>query len=201
MSAHTKEMTPAELRARWAELLTEADRVGEMDYPEAEADMNKLCDQADLCDALADAKEREAKLREAALALANAADDVGVRFFDTDTMEPEVEAMQAATLAVRKVAGEASTPTADPRAQAFEECAQKARDWAAHYSPGSDGRNTFVLLAEWAEQRAATPPEGDAPTAAPVECPICEKPNFFSRCSGCGFGSDSWDAAADKPTC
>lgn len=33
--------------------------------------------------------------------LANAADNVGVRHFDTDTMSPEVEAMQAATLHAR----------------------------------------------------------------------------------------------------
>lgn len=33
--------------------------------------------------------------------LANAADSVGVKFFDTDTMEPEVEAMQQATKAAR----------------------------------------------------------------------------------------------------
>lgn len=41
------------------------------------------------------------RLRAALLALANAADEVGVKFFDTDTMEPEVEAMQKATLAAR----------------------------------------------------------------------------------------------------
>lgn len=31
--------------------------------------------------------------------------------------------------------------------------AEKAREWAGHYSPGSDGRNTFVLFAEWIERR------------------------------------------------
>lgn len=40
-------------------------------------------------------------MREALDRLANAADAVGVRFFDTDTMEPEVEEMQAATQAAR----------------------------------------------------------------------------------------------------
>lgn len=39
----------------------------------------------------------ETALRE----LADAADDVGVRHFDTDTMSPEVKAMQAATLRAR----------------------------------------------------------------------------------------------------
>jgi D-alanyl-D-alanine dipeptidase len=33
--------------------------------------------------------------------------------------------------------------------------ANKAREWAGHYSEGSDGRNTFVLFAEWVEQRGA----------------------------------------------
>jgi hypothetical protein len=45
--------------------------------------------------------ERRRGLEDAAKALADAADDVGVKFFDTDTMEPEVERMQKATLAVR----------------------------------------------------------------------------------------------------
>jgi hypothetical protein len=45
--------------------------------------------------------ERRRGLEEAAKALADAADDVGVKFFDTDTMEPEVERMQKATLAIR----------------------------------------------------------------------------------------------------
>jgi len=52
-------------------------------------------------EALQSSTAREASLVEALEKLANAADDVGVRFFDTDTMEPEVEAMQSATLAAR----------------------------------------------------------------------------------------------------
>lgn len=31
--------------------------------------------------------------------------------------------------------------------------ASKARTFAACYEPGSDGRNTFILLAEWIEAR------------------------------------------------
>ena len=34
-----------------------------------------------------------------------------------------------------------------------EACAQKAREFARHYDEGSDGRNTFVILAEWIETR------------------------------------------------
>ena len=32
-------------------------------------------------------------------------------------------------------------------------CADKAREYAEHYDQGSDGRNTFILLAEWIESR------------------------------------------------
>lgn len=31
--------------------------------------------------------------------------------------------------------------------------ADEARRYASHYKPGSDGRNTFVMLAEWIETR------------------------------------------------
>lgn len=34
-----------------------------------------------------------------------------------------------------------------------ETIADKAREFAAHYPPFSDGRNTFILLAEWIEAR------------------------------------------------
>jgi hypothetical protein len=33
-----------------------------------------------------------------------------------------------------------------------EMIANKAREWAAHYPEASDGRNTFVLFAEWVER-------------------------------------------------
>lgn len=46
---------------------------------------------------------RAGKAEDALADLADTADAVGVRFFDTDTMEPEVEAMQKATLAAREV--------------------------------------------------------------------------------------------------
>ena len=53
--------------------------------------------------ALAASEAREKELRKKLQNLANAADDVGVRFFDTDTMEPEVEAMQQATIEARAI--------------------------------------------------------------------------------------------------
>ena len=31
--------------------------------------------------------------------------------------------------------------------------ADEARRYASHYKPGSDGRNTFVMLAEWIDSR------------------------------------------------
>ena len=47
--------------------------------------------------------DNEAALREALQYLADAADDVGVKFFDTDTMDPLVERLQNATMAARKL--------------------------------------------------------------------------------------------------
>ena len=35
-----------------------------------------------------------------------------------------------------------------------EACAEKVRSFALHYIEGSDGRNTFNMLAEWIENRA-----------------------------------------------
>lgn len=43
------------------------------------------------------------RVRDALRVLADAADVVGVKYFDTDTMDPEVEAMQKATQAARSV--------------------------------------------------------------------------------------------------
>ena len=43
------------------------------------------------------------------------------------------------------------------RAAALEderkEIAEQARRYAGHYQEGSDGRNTFIMLAEWIEAR------------------------------------------------
>lgn len=39
------------------------------------------------------------------------------------------------------------------RRQAFDEVGKKAREYAAHYPEASDGRNTFIIFAEWAEGR------------------------------------------------
>ena len=44
---------------------------------------------------------------------------------------------------------------ANARALAFAEVEQKAREWAEHYPQSSDGRNTFILFAEWAEGQAS----------------------------------------------
>lgn len=41
---------------------------------------------------------------------------------------------------------------------AFKACAEKARQYAACYPLSSDGQNTFVMFAEWAEERAAHDP-------------------------------------------
>lgn len=50
----------------------------------------------------------------------------------------------------------AASATADwARSDERETCASKAREFAGHYPEGSDGRNTFILLAEWIENRNA----------------------------------------------
>jgi hypothetical protein len=46
-----------------------------------------------------------------------------------------------------------------------EAIAAEARRYASHYPQGSDGRNTFILLAEWIERRAA--PTLPAPVGSP----------------------------------
>lgn len=51
--------------------------------------------------------ERVKALEEALGALANAADNVGIAFFDSDDMPAETEAMQAATLDARALLKEA----------------------------------------------------------------------------------------------
>jgi hypothetical protein len=50
------------------------------------------------------------------------------------------------------------------QALVVERAAAKAREWAGNYSPGSDGRNTFVMYAEWIE--ALADPSGVAALAA-----------------------------------
>lgn len=45
--------------------------------------------------------DEKAKLRERLEALADACDVIGVKYFDTDTMSPEVEDMQRATQTAR----------------------------------------------------------------------------------------------------
>lgn len=51
---------------------------------------------------VAELEERSASLIEAGVRLANAADDVGVEYFDTDTMDDVVAEMQEATKSFRR---------------------------------------------------------------------------------------------------
>ncbi len=46
---------------------------------------------------------------------------------------------------------EASELIAEHVAVERDRCANKAREFAAHYPEASDGRNTFIILAEWIE--------------------------------------------------
>ena len=61
---------------------------------------------------------------------------------------------------MRKAIGNATGGDAVSRAAAAlraerEACAAKAREFAAHYPVGSDGRNTLMILAEWIDTRAS----------------------------------------------
>ena len=58
---------------------------------------------ADGCNSLAQTLAAIARHRDALRALANAADAVGVRYFDNDDPSDEVQAMQAATISAREV--------------------------------------------------------------------------------------------------
>ena len=59
----------------------------------------------DGCNSLAQTLAAIARHRDALRDLANAADAVGVRHFDSDCLPPEVEAMQEATSAARRALG------------------------------------------------------------------------------------------------
>lgn len=52
--------------------------------------------------------------------------------------------------------------------------AEKAREFAGHYPQSSDGRNTFILLAEWIEARGAAP-------AHPTEPGEVERPRKLTQ--------------------
>ena len=56
------------------------------------------------------------------------------------------------------------TPPAPVEAVAWQEAAEKARTFARCYPHASDGRNTFIMFAEWAESKAVAthPPQPDA---------------------------------------
>ena len=58
------------------------------------------------------AEARVATLEAAILALANAADEVGVRLFDTDDMPEEVQRVQSATLNAREALAAPAAPRA-----------------------------------------------------------------------------------------
>ncbi len=56
--------------------------------------------------------------------------------------------------AVRAFQGRMADIVARAVAAERDACAAKAREFSEHYEQGSDGRNTFVLLAEWIEARS-----------------------------------------------
>jgi hypothetical protein len=72
----------------------------------------------------------------------------------------------------------------------WQEVSAKAREWAAHYAPGTDGRNTFILFAEWAEQRALS-----TLTEEKVRR-LVEKVRIVNEEYGAGLGHEGIELAA-----
>lgn len=109
--------------------------------------------------------------REALEALANAADDVGVKFFDTDTMDPLVDKMQAATQVVRAVLK--SAPLAASPWLIW------SNEHGAWWRPNSAGYTTFLGGAgRYSEQEAIdicrTARNGFTVEGVPTEIPVRE---------------------------
>jgi hypothetical protein len=78
-------------------------------------------------------------LRQTAKNLAAALEETGQARFGTRSIEWAADILEPMLAELLKVEREA--------------CAAKCREYADHYPPHSDGRNTFVLLAEWIDSR------------------------------------------------
>lgn len=103
--------------------------------------------------------ERIKALEEAMGALANAADNVGIAFFDSDDMPAETEAMQAATLDARALLKEAGQSGADLLQWLIDHTAlelsfQHSDDddpldgaWCVHRQQGSANDREWCLIA------------------------------------------------------
>jgi hypothetical protein len=76
----------------------------------------------------------------------------------------DIEAARAVLANAPDAIAYRALPTAE-----YEAIANEARRYASHYPQSSDGRNTFILLAEWIEARAAK--GADQPTYAMADDP------------------------------
>jgi hypothetical protein len=72
-------------------------------YIDQETAHELIADCERLSETLSEKNELLSDMLAALRKLADSADDVGVKFFDTDTLDPLVEALQAATQAARDV--------------------------------------------------------------------------------------------------
>lgn len=76
------------------------------------------------------------------------------RMYDGPSDDPtplnrsEVEVIARTVIALHAQLADAQTAQADARTR----IGAKAREFAAHYPVGSDGRNTFIVFAEWIEE-------------------------------------------------
>ena len=93
-------------------------------------------------------------------ALIAAAYDVAAKVVDTCNAEGPYQAIGAAGR-IRALTPPAEATAAlarivrEAEARGMERAADRARVYASNYEQSSDGRNTFILLAEWADAEAA----------------------------------------------
>lgn len=109
-------------------------------------------------------------------------------------------------------AGEPGTAyqSAAPADQVVEErraIADEARRYAGHYPQASDGRNTFILLAEWIEARGAAPAHptepGEVERAAVSSIDLHQKRQRSDVCPACNGAGELviWGAKVVSSVC
>jgi hypothetical protein len=85
--------------------------------------------------------------------------------------QPEALALVSAAVEAERAAHRAERPfimgANHGYDAAMEQVAEEARRFAAMYGEGSDGRNTFIIFAEWAEKMIDGPAFPDVPSKEP----------------------------------
>jgi hypothetical protein len=86
------------------------------------------------------------------------------------------------------LAAQADAPAAQPQRALIEKIETEARRYAGMYPAASDGRNTFVIFADWIAGLALTRPERD--DTAPILLGACRKARSCQHIGGCICGID-----------